>query len=191
MENKKKKLFVFVCLLSFAFLAYGQVVGIKTNLLMDVTKTINLGAEVGLSKRSTLDLYANYNPWEKSNMKMFKMLMLQPEYRYWFCERFNGHFVGVHLHGGVYQAAGIDMPFGLWPELENNRFKGNFYGGGISYGYQWIMGKHWNIEANIGVGYARVKYEKYPCKECGEKSEEGNKNYFGPTKAAVSLIYLF
>lgn len=105
--------------------------------------------------------------------------------------RFNGHFLGFHLHGGIYQVAGIDMPFGLWDGLNDSRFKGHFYGAGISYGYQWILGKHWNLEANIGVGYARAKYEQYPCIECPQKTGEGHKNYFGPTKAALSLIYLF
>lgn len=152
MENKRK-LFLFVCLFASTLL-YGQVVGIKTNVLMDITKTINLGAEIGLSKKSTLDLYANYNPWEDSNNKMFKMLAFQPEYRYWFCDRFNGHFIGIHAHGGIYQVAGIDMPWGIWKGLKDHRYKGHFYGAGISYGYQWIMSKHWNIEANIGVGYA-------------------------------------
>ena len=36
-----------------------------------------------------------------------------------------------------------------------------------------------------------VKYEQFECKTCGEKVKEGHKNYVGPTKAAVSLIYLF
>ena len=62
---------------------------------------------------------------------------------------------------------------------------------GVSYGYQWILAKHWNLEGNIGVGYARVKYEQFECKTCGEKVSEGHKNYLGPTKAAISLIYLF
>lgn len=188
--EKKRKLFLIVCLFA-STLIYGQVVGIKTNVLMDITKTINLGAEIGLSKKYTLDLYANYNPWEKSKTKMFKMLAFQPEFRYWFCDRFNGHFIGIHAHGGVYQVAGIDMPWGVWDNLKDHRFKGNFYGAGISYGYQWIMSKHWNIEANIGIGYARVSYKKYICEECAELLEKSHKNYFGPTKAAISLIYLF
>lgn len=96
-----------------------------------------------------------------------------------------------HVHGGVYQAAAINMPWGIWPELKDHRFKGNFFGAGISYGYQWILAKHWNLEGNIGVGYARVKYEQFECKTCGEKVSEGHKNYLGPTKAAISLIYLF
>ena len=158
---------------------------------MDALKIINLGAEVGLSKKLTLDLYANYNPWTYKDQKMMKMLAIQPELRYWFCDKFNGHFVGFHVHGGVYQAAAINMPWGIWPELEDHRFKGNFFGAGISYGYQWILAKHWNLEGNIGVGYARVKYEQFECKTCGEKVSEGHKNYLGPTKAAISLIYLF
>ena len=172
-------------------LLYSQVVGIKTNILMDATKTMNLGAEIGLSNKSTLDLYVNYNPWKQQDGKMMKMLVFQPEYRYWLCERFNGHFLGIHAHAGVYQFAGLKMPFGLWNQLEDHRFKGHFYGAGISYGYQWILGKHWNLEGNIGIGYARVQYEQFKCTNCEPKVDESHKNYVGPTKAAISLIYLF
>ena len=133
MKNRKRKSFLLVCMFASTLL-YGQAVGIKTNVLMDVTKTINLGAEIGLNKKTTLDLYFNYNPWEKSHMEMFKMLMFQPEYRYWFCDRFNGHFVGFHLHGGIYQAAGKDLPFGQRRDLCDSRFTGPLYGAGYSYG---------------------------------------------------------
>ena len=37
---------------------------------MDALKIINLGAEVGLSKKLTLDLYANYNPWTYKDQKI-------------------------------------------------------------------------------------------------------------------------
>lgn len=106
--KKKRILFLFVTLFASTLL-YSQVVGVKTNVVMDALKIINLGAEVGLSKKLTLDLYANYNPWTYKDQKMMKMLAFQPELRYWFCDKFNGHFVGAHLHGGVYQAAAIDM----------------------------------------------------------------------------------
>ena len=61
--KKKRILFLFVTLFASTLL-YSQVVGVKTNLVMDAMKIINLGAEVGLSKKLTLDLYANYNPWK-------------------------------------------------------------------------------------------------------------------------------
>ena len=89
--KKKRILFLFVTLFASTLL-YSQVVGVKTNVVMDALKIINLGAEVGLSKKLTLDLYANYNPWTYKDQKMMKMLAFQPELRYWFCDKFNGHF---------------------------------------------------------------------------------------------------
>jgi len=52
-----------------------------------------------------------------------------------------------------------------------------------------ILNKRWSIEAAIGAGYARVHYDKYNCGECGTKIETKNSNYWGVTKAALSIIY--
>lgn len=76
-------------------------------------------------------------------------------------------------------------------DLKDFRYKGQFYGGGISYGYQFVLGRHWNLGATIGIGYAYVRYKKYECEECGDMVEKSHKNYFGPTKAALNLIYIF
>lgn len=189
--TKKKRLLVLIGL--FCSLGtYCQEVALKTNLMADATTTLNLAAEFGLSPKTTLDIYANYNPWSFGNKKQFKHVLLQPEYRYWFCERFSGHFVGMHLHAGVFNVGGINMPFGLWDKLEDNRYEGEFIGAGLSYGYQWVLGKHWNLEANIGAGYAFINYDRYRCRNCGRLLEKDrHKNYFGLTKAAVSLVYLF
>jgi hypothetical protein len=62
-------------------------------------------------------------------------------------------------------------------------------GGGLTLGHQWILNKRWSIEAAIGAGYARVHYDKYNCGECGSKIETKNSNYWGVTKAALSIIY--
>ena len=50
--------------------------------------------------------------------------------------------------------------------------------------------KRWSLEASIGLGYARILYDKYPCATCGTKLKDTSKNYLGPTKASLSLIYL-
>ena len=98
-----------------------QNVAVKTNLLYDATTTFNLGAEIGLSPRWTLDLSANYNPFSFSDNKKWKHWMAQPEARYWFCERFNGHFMGLHLLGGQYNVGGVKLPFGIYPSVEDYR----------------------------------------------------------------------
>ena len=43
--------------------AWAQDIGVKTNILYWATSTPNLGFEVGLGKRTTLDLAGGYNPW--------------------------------------------------------------------------------------------------------------------------------
>lgn len=189
---KSKRFFIIAALLCIANSVRSQDVALKSNVMADATTTLNLAAEIGLSPKRTLDLYVNYNPWNLGDNKSFKHLMVQPEYRFWFCERFSGSFVGIHAHAGIFNVGGIDMPFGMWPKLKDNRYEGEFIGAGISYGYQWVLGKHWNLEANIGAGYALIHYDKYQCKDCGKRlKKDQTKNYFGPTKAALSLVYLF
>lgn len=166
-------------------------VAVKTNVAMDALLQPNLGLEFGVAKKLTVDIPVYYNPWEYSDSKMLKLFMVQPELRYWLCDKFNGHFFGVHVMGGAYQTMGLDLPFSCFDDTDVYRYKGHFYGGGISYGYQWILGKHWNIGATIGIGYAYVRYKQYECEDCGDFIGKDHKNYFGPTKAAINLIYLF
>lgn len=167
-------------------------IAVKTNLLYDATSTLNLGVEFGLGRRTSLDVPINYNPWSFPKGRKLKHLMVQPEFRYWFCERFNGSFLGVHALGGIGNTANLKIPFGLWDDLEGHRYQGWFVGAGLSYGYQWYLGPHWNLEATIGGGYIYFNYDKYECGKCGNKLlNDKDKHYFGVTKAGLSLVYLF
>ena len=110
-----------------------------------------------------------------------------PERRYWLCEKFNGHFLALHGHYAKYNVGGMSF---LSDNMERHRYQGHLWGGGISYGYQWLLGNRWSMEAVLGVGYARLDHSKYPCATCGTIQKSEKKNYFGPTKAAVSIIYI-
>ncbi len=164
-------------------------IGIKTNLLYDATTTLNLGAEFRLGRKLTLDVPVSYNPWTFDNNKKWKHLLVQPELRWWTCEAFNGHFFGLHAHYAYYNVGGLDNPpFSKY--MNEHRFQGWLAGAGLSYGYHWILGKRWSLEATLGIGYAYMKYDKYPCKKCGEKLGSETKHYVGPTRAGISLIYM-
>lgn len=205
------RVIVLACLFAYFTIpaVSAQISNIKTNLLYDATATINLGAEFKLSRQTTLDVSGNYNNWTFSDNKKWKNWMIQPEFRYRLFKRFNGHyrmyerfneryqpykklsghFFGLHVLIGQFNFNHVKLPFGLYPDLQNYNYQGDFYGGGLSYGYQWVFGRHWGLEATIGLGYLYVKYDKYPCAECGEKLESGDENYWGITKAGISLIY--
>jgi hypothetical protein len=167
-----------------------QKAAIKNNLLYDATATPNLALEMALSRKTTLELGAGLNWFDFSDNRKLKHLLVQPELRWWTCDVFNGHFFGIHAHGAQFNVGGWDIPVGRLDTFKDNRYEGYLYGGGISYGYQWILSPRWNFEASIGGGYARIHYDKYPCTNCGSKIEEGKYNYWGVTKAALSLIYI-
>lgn len=188
----KLKIYISVFLGSlFCLNVYSQNVAVKTNLLGWGGASPNLGLEIGVGKKSTLDVVYSFNPFEFGNRRYWKHWRVVPEYRYWFCERFHGHFIGVHAIGGEYNLARVKLPFGVYKNTRHARYEGWGAGGGISYGYQWLLSLHWSFEATLGVGYIYSEYDKYPCASCGRKIDSGRKHYLGPTKAALNLIYVF
>jgi hypothetical protein len=162
----------------------------------------------------------------KSVTRKFKHWMIQPEARYWFCEKFNGHFFGIHFLVAGYNIGGINTfglgslygmgdvkdfdyqyPVPLMPDKENHpvawedwnklykdyvdyRYEGLAYGGGISYGYHWILNARLSIEATLGIGYIYQDYKKYDCPVCGKQIETVQQGRIAPTKAGISLIYI-
>lgn len=185
---------LFLCL--FPSVVYAQMqskgpaIALKTNALYWATTTPNLGFEVALGKKLTLDVSGGYNPFTFGDNKKMKHWLIQPELRWWTCETYNGHFLGAHIHGGTYNVGGVDLPLGAFPSLKDYRYEGEFYGGGLSYGYQWILNGRWSLEGEIGVGYARINYDKYGCPKCGEFLGSDSHDFFGVTKAAISIIYI-
>ncbi|GHV49428.1 hypothetical protein FACS1894181_08340 [Bacteroidia bacterium] len=154
------------------------------------------GTDVSLAKTRTVE-------------RKFKHWMIQPEARYWFCEKFNGHFMGLHFLAAGYNIGGINT-FGIGglygmgdvkdekyifntttgSDKLDYRYEGVAYGGGISYGYHWILNTHWSIEATVGVGYIYQDYKKYDCPVCGKHTDTVQQGRVAPTKAGVSLIYI-
>ena len=81
-------------------------------------------------------------------------------------------------------------------------------------GAEVYLARHWTLELEAGLNpfsgknddgsYGRSlkhlrlhpelrywKSDKYPCANCGRKQEGIKKHYFGPTQAAINLIYQF
>lgn len=193
----KQVLFILLFLVCLSFSVEGQSfeVGsphfaLKTNALSWASGTFNAGGELRVSDRYTVSLFAGYNPWTFSDNKKWKHVSVLPELRYWTCSPFSGHFIGAHLLYSHYNASNLKLPFSLFPDLENERWEGDVYGVGLSYGYSFYVGPRWSLEATVGVGYAYLSYDRYECVECGEWLGSSSKHYFGPTKLGVSLIYL-
>lgn len=177
-------------MLSYLTPATAQNVAVKTNALYWATTSLNAAVEAKMSDKWTAELSLGYTPFTFSDNKKLRHIAVQPEARYWLCSTFAGHFFGAHLVYSHYNAGGIDVPFGLFPELKHNRFQGDLGAVGIAYGYSWMLpSKRWNIEAEIGVGYGITKYSKYECATCGSKIADETKGKFMPTKLTLSIVY--
>lgn len=154
-------------------------VAIKSNLLYDALLNANLGVEFRVAPHWTVDVSGNYNGWKLSHGRQWKHWMVQPELRYRLnSDRMSGHFFAGHIFGGQFNTT-----------LNDFRRQGWATGIGVGYGYSWRFGRHWGLEAEIAVGYAYYRYDKYPCAGCGRKIATRQKNYVGPTKAALNLVY--
>lgn len=190
----KRFLYLFCVVLLSSFLEVrSQTFALKTDLLNWGAASLNIEPELKIAKRSTVTLGVSWNPWTfkeaEKNMK-WKHLLVQPEYRYWFCNVFEGHFLGIHPFYARFNAGNINLPFGLWSGLEEHRYQGNLWGAGVGYGYQWIIGKRWSMEAELGLGLGYVDGDKYRCEKCGLKLAEEKKLVFMPTKISLSFIYI-
>ena len=78
---------------------------VKTNLLYDATGTLNAGVEYAFAEKWSVDISGMYNPFHFGNGKQWQVAFVQPEARYWFGSALSGHFVGVHLQSGTFDAA--------------------------------------------------------------------------------------
>ena len=168
---------------------------IKNNLLYDATLTPNIGLEVRIGPRSTFQTFYGINPWKFSDTKKWRHWSLMPEYRYWLNKEkapfLLGWFTGVHALGGEFNVGGVTMPFGMMKWLKDNRYEGWYIGGGLTLGHAWRLNDRWRLEAAVGVGYIRFKYDRYVNEVCGNFINSDTYDYIGPTKLALNIAYNF
>ena len=166
-------------LLIFIEKADAQIIGIKTNIPPWVTASINAGVEFGFADHWSVEVSGLYNPFSWSDGKKTNAWAIQPELRFWTIHRFAGHFLGLHAHYAVYD----------WG-LKKYRYKGDLYGGGISYGYAIMINKRFNLEGTVGFGYTRVEDEyRYDRKDSQTYFPPNPRNYWGLSKAGISITY--
>ena len=191
-----------LCLLLLTLLTVGGILqvraqdwAIKSNVVYDATATINAGVEVGLAPKWTLDVSGNFNAWSKNESTKWKHWMVQPEARYWFCDRFSRHFIGAHLIGGAFNFGNLNNNISFlgtdFSVLSDMRYQGYAYGAGVAYGFAFVLSEHLNLELEGGLGYVYLDYETFRCADCGRKVGEGTHHYVGPTKLAVNLVFIF
>ena len=156
-----------------------------------VTPNISFETALGRNGKTTLEVGGSYN-WLKlkgsleSNKKLVHMI-IKPEFRYWLCERFDGHFFGAHALYTRYNIGTHQVPLLFDKEY---RYDGYGIGAGVTYGYHWAITRGFGLEFAVGAGVVYLDYDRFDCAACNRDSEPKTKTYFGPTNAAINLVFL-
>lgn len=174
--------------------AGAQSAALRTNLLYWGTTTPNAGLDVRLADHWSLTLQGGHNPflfpsWKDKEGNVYNPKLrhwgVMPEAKYWLCRTYERSYIGLHGLYGQFNVGGLK---GL-PLLERRRYQGYAYGGGISYGYQMALGKRWGLELSLGAGYVCLYYRPCDAYVCGDTGDYRCRDYWGPTKAEISLTY--
>lgn len=167
----------------------GAFIAVKTNLLYDAALIPNIGLEVYLGRGWSLEGEYNYAWWKKeSSQKRYRVAAGGIELRKWFGSKHNtpltGHFIGAYGMFGEY-----DMKLGS-KGYQSDEYA---YSAGLTYGYSKPIGRRLNLEFSLGAGYMGGDYLKYAYNEvddCYYPLKSDKRNYFGLTKAEISLVWL-
>lgn len=160
------------------------ILGIKTNALVLFAGVANAGVEARIGEHFSFDFPVVYSPYTIKNNYRLRALAFQPEFRFWFKGYTEGHFLGLTGNFAWFNIA----------LSNNNRYQDSadrpLMGAGISYGYSWKILPCLSLEFTVGAGYANIHYDVFYNVENGIQYNSGVKNYWGLTKAGISVVYL-
>ena len=199
----RKIIFVLFAFFNFCVASNARKFAVKTNSLYLATATPNVGVEAAIGERWTVEIEGGYNPWtldKDTNMKI-KHWLVSPELRYWFCNSFQGHFVGINGNYTQFNIGGLPVAMppvfislgkggSSTPDLQKSRIQGWAVGAGLTYGYAFPIARRWNIEFTAGLGWWYAVFDQYESRKCGLFQETVHKHALGPTSLGISFIYM-
>lgn len=149
-----KKLTLSVIILLFSITLQSQTY-IKINGLSALVGLPQVGIETSIGAKSTLsiDVFASF--WKSFDGKPMQAVMLTPEYRYHFKEKYNGLYVGAHTGPDAYKLQ-------KWDYWGTNKYeKGLGYRIGATIGYQKKISDKLTLDAFLGGGWHQGFYKGY------------------------------
>ena len=165
-------------MLLWALPSTAQQISIKTNALTDLGMLPNIGVELVVGEKSSLDFGVTSTvakPWGlplSTTMGSF-------QYRYWIPQRaMTQLFIGVGAKAGCYEYT-----------KDNNVTAGDFATAELIGGYAWPIAKRWNLEVSYGFGLLmRHQYEK---ETTAETAPAPTMKYdLATTTVGVSFVYI-
>ena len=143
---------------------------VKANALFLPVGMLNAGVEYQLNKKWTLQGDVFISPWKSFAGKYAQVYMLGFDGRYYFNEAFKHWYVGANISFSRF----IVQKYNYWSDSnyqytpESPVYKtSDLYQNGFSYiigatvGYQFELGKNWNMDLYVGGGSIQSYYKGY------------------------------
>lgn len=160
--------------------------------------TINGEVGVGVSQHFSLFVNARYNNWtfrkgvpedryedpygETEVQFENRKMAFAAGVRFWPWYTYSGWWLYLRGQYMEYNRGGL---------IRHIAEEGDAYGGGVGFGYTYMLHKNWNIEFGAGVWAGYKDYKIYRCTNCGGVLEDSKKFFFLPDDVFISLIYVF
>lgn len=149
-----KKVILFFFFLLFSLVTTAQTY-IKLNGLSALVGVPQVGIETSIGAKSTfsIDVFASF--WKSFDGKPMQTVMLTPEYRYHFKEKYNGLYAGIHAGPDIYKLQ-------KWNYWGTNQYEeGLGYRIGATIGYQKKLSDKFVLDAFLGGGWHQGFYKGY------------------------------
>lgn len=163
---------------------------VGTNMLYDAALIPNICVGVKIADRVVLSadwMYARWNNHDKR--RYWRIYGGDIEVRCRIGAQPKGSPLGGHYLGAYGSLACYDFQTGRnHTGVLSDKYN---YAVGVSYTYSLPVAAHFNIDFSLGVGYLWGRYKKHrPIDDCDVWLSTHRMRRFGPTRAAVSLVWL-
>ena len=149
--------------------------------------TLNLEASYAVAQHWSVTAGMRYNPFTfpggvEDGPQQFRQRACSLGTRYWPWHIYSGWWMAAKAQYQEYNMGGITS-------LDTQ--EGDRFGGGVSGGYTYMLGPHFNVEAGAGIWGGLDRYARYACPSCGRTLERGNKKFLMLNEVLLSLTYVF
>ena len=162
--------------------ASAQYTAVRVNALGLVTGTINMGVDIAIADKWSVDVSAYWNPIDTPHLRA-KALAAAAGIRRWRFEPHVGLFWGAHAALAQYRIGNA-----------SNRYNGYLAGLGFSIGYSWMLTRRWNItlEGGMGIFYMDdIQWTPHPSPYEDIYIKRHKRIVLAPSKIELSFSHLF
>lgn len=169
-----------------------QRTALRNNLLYDATLTPNFGVDLRMDSLWTIGAVVGMNAWDidKDTNKKWRHLLIAPNVRRWLGDSlYHKGYIEGDLIYSHFNVGNTKIPFGLYGGVKDHRLQGDLVALGGKYGYSWILGRSWRIEAEAGVAIGYAWFKEYECPTCGTYLGKDDRIFLLP-QLGINIVYI-